>query len=243
MFFNTIIKRALTANLVVLAIGGVVAAGFWAKGWYEEENNKLLLGGDIEIARGGIPLPFDASAYMLFSSERISRISETATPATFGNLVTMVGLKGVDAAYPLYGKLLLSGDTEPNAPIFFNSVKNRLHGAAVDKKLLSMLNMKLGDVFEIGGTRFVARAMIVSEPDLPSPMTEGLPRVITNNKAVYATGLADGDDNRVIFRCRARLEEGIEAKRFSKDMELFFDSPDWATKTWHNPLPPNAPAK
>ena len=61
-------------------------------------------------------------------------------------------------------------------------------GAAVEPALLDRLHMKLGDPFTVGDAHFVARAVLVSEPDRVGRFALG-PRVLTSLDAIQRSGL------------------------------------------------------
>jgi putative ABC transport system permease protein len=78
----------------------------------------------------------------------------------------MVVLRGVDQAYPLAGTVDLAdaaGRTLPLAEAF--RPQGRIPGAAVEQTLLERLGLHLGQTFTVGDQPFVARAVLVSEPD------------------------------------------------------------------------------
>jgi|GEM_PF-3109833 len=216
-------------SLVLLA-----AAGFsvWERAQHAlaQDDAKRRLGGDVEIIQGGEPIPMDASAFLLFSSERISRTVEIAATASYKNLNLLVGLKGIDAAYPLYGELLLSTDKK-KIPVFFNSRAHNLHGAAIDRRTSKALGLNLGETFSIEGVDFMVRALILDAPDEPVQSIALLPRVIVNNSAFYATGLASGE-SRAVFRCGARLEEGVSLADIRDGAMELFPAPSWRMRSW-----------
>ena len=98
----------------------------------------------------------------------------------------LVQLRGVDAAYPLSGQVQVSG--APSLRVALQSSPDGVAGAAVEPALLDRLGLKLGDKFLVGNTPFIARAILVSEPDRIGRFSLG-PRVLTTLGAIEGSGL------------------------------------------------------
>lgn len=216
---------AVTGTCLLMTAIAVIWAGrpFFDLIQYEKERETI--GGDIEIMQAHEPIPFDASAYLLFSSDRISRTVETAAIARSKTMNATIRLKGIDAAYPLYGKLTFSERTDKE--IFFNSPKYELYGAAINEQAAKVLNLRLGDIFMVARTRFKVNAIISHEPDAATPRFALLPLVMINNTAFAATGFADSAENGILFRCRARLEPGVDVEQLKARAENLFSDPRW----------------
>jgi len=99
---------------------------------------------------------------------------------------SLVELKAVDGAYPLYGEL----ETEPplDREALYASEGGR-YGAAVQQILLDRLGLAVGDSIRLGNTVFEIRALIVSEPDAVSDGFAFAPRVLTSMEGLEASGL------------------------------------------------------
>ncbi len=75
---------------------------------------------------------------------------------------TLVELKAVDNAYPLYGAVTLDPPQDlPKALAQTDGV----WGAAADPDLIDKLGAHLGDMIRVGDAGFVLRAAIAREPD------------------------------------------------------------------------------
>ena len=98
----------------------------------------------------------------------------------------LVQLRGVDGVYPLAGAVQVSG--APNLRAALTPSSDGVAGAAVEPALLDRLGLKLGDRFLVGNTPFIARAILVSEPDRIGRFSLG-PRVLTTLGAVNGSGL------------------------------------------------------
>jgi len=98
----------------------------------------------------------------------------------------LVQLRGVDSAYPLAVAVQVSG--APSLHAALATSPDGVAGAAVEPALIDRLGLKLGDRFLVGNTPFIARAILVSEPDRIGRFSLG-PRVLTTMSAVQGSGL------------------------------------------------------
>ena len=99
----------------------------------------------------------------------------------------LVELRGVDTAYPLAGMVQVSG--APNLATALTPDPDGTPGAAVESTLLDRLHLRLGQRFTVGNTVFVARAVLVAEPDRIGRGFALGPRVLTRLSAVEQSGL------------------------------------------------------
>ena len=75
---------------------------------------------------------------------------------------TLVELKAIDNAYPLYGQVRLSPDISLRKALI---IEDGQMGAVIDPALRQRLNLGLGDTIKIGNNTFTIRAEIIDEPD------------------------------------------------------------------------------
>src|SRR5208282_3749032 len=99
---------------------------------------------------------------------------------------TLVEIKAVDNAYPLFGSLVTDPDM-PLAAVFARN--NDAFGAAVDPTLLTRLDLKTGDRITIGNVAIELRAALTSEPDKLAGGIGLGPRVLISEAALRASGL------------------------------------------------------
>ena len=93
-------------------------------------------------------------------SEKISFRSMVTVPRDGDTERALTEVKGVDAAYPLYGTLTL---VPPGA--LADTLAGDPPGAAMDPVLADRLGLDVGDTFRLGEKTFRLAARIVSEPD------------------------------------------------------------------------------
>jgi putative ABC transport system permease protein len=99
---------------------------------------------------------------------------------------TLVEIKAVNSAYPLYGAVVLDRDA-PLAAVL--AMRNGVYGAAADPALLTRLDLSPGARLTIGSATIELTTVLKSEPDkLASGIAFG-PRLIVSEAALRATGL------------------------------------------------------
>lgn len=104
-----------------------------------------------------------------------------------GDMMQLVEIQAVSDHYPLRGELLVSYDNN------FNKIQKanapELGSVFIEEKLLSLLNVSLGDVLDIGDSQLVIKAIAQQIPDASfSVFTSGL-KIIINIKDLEATNL------------------------------------------------------
>ena len=101
-----------------------------------------------------------------------------------GSDQTLVELKAVGGAYPLYGDLVV----EPPAADPFAAVDG-VFGAVAPRELLDRLDIELGDRLLIGSTQVELRSLLVTEPDALSDGFGFAPRLMIGMEAMEAADL------------------------------------------------------
>ena len=172
--------------LGVAAIGGVnsvanaVSEGISSQG-------QSILGGDLRFQLNQREVNADEKAF-LASKGRLAVSANMRSMARLpnGSDQSLVELKAIDAAYPLYGSLVTTPAGDDAA--LFGEV-NGAYGAAVAQILLDRLNLKLGDHVLVGQATFELRAVIQTEPDLLSDGFGFAPRMLVSLRGLDAAGL------------------------------------------------------
>lgn len=165
-----------------------------------EEQGQPLLGGDLEFSLIHRQASDRELAFMT-GKGGVSRIASLRAMAKTDSATTLVEVKAVDAAYPLYGQLVLSDKMAlPDAIA---------GGIAVDPLLLGRLNVKLGDRITIGTASFIIHATVASEPDRLSDGIVLGPRVLMSEQSLQATGLVQ-PGSLVTWRYRVKLPQAAD---------------------------------
>ncbi|PWL19377.1 glycosyl transferase family 1 [Falsochrobactrum shanghaiense] len=172
--------------LGVAAIGGVnsvansVSTGITSQG-------QSILGGDVSFALNQREASGDERTFI----EGLGRMAQSATMRSMARLPdgsdqSLVEVKAVDAAYPLYGELKV----EPQQTLGdMTGEKDGIYGAAVSQDFLNRMGLSLGAKILLGSGTFELRALIRSEPDLLSSGFNFAPRFLVSLDGLRASGL------------------------------------------------------
>jgi len=172
--------------LGVAAIGGVnsvarsVSTGIASEG-------QSILGGDVSFALNQREASPEERAFI----EQQGRFAESATMRSMarmpdGSDQSLVEVKAVDAAYPLYGELKVA----PQLSLAdMTKEQNGIYGAAVSQDFLNRMGVSLGTKVLLGSETFELRALIESEPDLLSSGFNFAPRFLVSMDGLRASGL------------------------------------------------------
>ncbi|HEX6865631.1 MAG TPA: FtsX-like permease family protein [Caulobacteraceae bacterium] len=175
---------------LALGVAAIAAAGSTAEAFRQglASQAREILGGDVRVAveqrRFTIPerKGFERMGDVAYA------IGVRAMAQSAAGHRRMVELRGVSERYPLAGEVKLSG-AEDLAHVF--EPEGGAAGAAVEEALLERLGLKIGDVFVIGRSAFVVRAVLESEPDRLGRSFALGPRVLTSLRAVELGGFLD----------------------------------------------------
>ncbi|WP_051384440.1 ABC transporter permease [Nitratidesulfovibrio termitidis] len=175
---------------------------------------RALLGGDASVEFATQQPPAEELAW-LSARGTVSQVislrgmARAATPN--GDDTAMVALKGVDAAYPLYGAVTLDppqslADALRDGPVAGGKTGGDksgngqpdngkpgdgplLPGVVVDPLLLERFSVRVGDAISVGTQRFRIAATLLGEPDrVVQGITYG-PRVLMSLAGLERTGL------------------------------------------------------
>ncbi|MFB8340665.1 ABC transporter permease [Brucella cytisi] len=172
--------------LGVAAIGGVnsvarsVSAGIASEG-------QSILGGDVSFALNQREATAEERAFIA----KQGRMAESATMRSMarmpdGSDQSLVEVKAVDAAYPLYGELKV----QPQQSLAdMTGEKDGTYGAAVSQDFLNRMDLSLGAKVLLGSQVFELRGLIESEPDLLSSGFNFAPRFLVSLDGLRASGL------------------------------------------------------
>ena len=174
-----ILLTCLTLGVSAIAIIGSLAASI-DRGLAEQ--GQPLLGGDLEFSSVQQELQSPELAHVK-SLGLVSQVITLRAMANANGRATLVEIKAVDQAYPLYGKLLRNGDAAASR------VPDDNQSVLVDPILLGRLDLKVGDAIKLGSVPLRIAGVIAAEPDR---ISDGLvlgPRLLMSHAALKATGL------------------------------------------------------
>lgn len=184
-----------------------------------------LLGGDIEIRVSQRPLSEAARDWAESRGARLSDVVEMRAMAIApSGDRALVELKAVDAAYPLYGELVLAPAEASLAP------REGRHGVAMEASVAERLGLSPGDPVRIGDATLTFAGVIAQEPDrVASPAVLG-PRALILAEALPATGLIQ-PGSLVSYDTRARLPAGSNPRAFAEAWRAAQGDGGWRVRT------------
>lgn len=222
--------------LGVAAIGGVnsvarsITAGISTQG-------QSILGGDMRFQLNQREVT-DAEKTWLASKGDVAVSANMRSMARLpdGSDQSLVEVKAVDQAYPLFGALQTT-PALPQAELF--APKDDVYGAAVAQILLDRLDLKLGDRIALGKASFELRAIIDSEPDALSEGFGFAPRFLVSLDGLTASGLVQ-PGSLVEYSYKLALpaqttDEAIDDLR--AEAETQFPQAGWSIRARNNAAP------
>ncbi|MFA5122167.1 ABC transporter permease [Zavarzinia sp.] len=232
--------RGFRIFLACLVLGVAAIAGIGSLGQAIDrslsDNGRALLGGDVEarlVQREATAAEMDG---LKARAETVSTLRQMRAMARLQGGAegrTLVELKAVDGAYPLYGTLKLEPAMTP-AEAF--AVKDGIAGAAVEETLLARIGAHVGDLLAIGDTRVQIRAVILDEPDKGAEAFALGPRVMVALDVLPATGLLQpGSLVNTAYHLRLAPEAAPQA--VTKALEAGFPDAGWRLRTRDNAAP------
>ena len=180
--FYVFIACIALGSMAIASVGSLAAS--LADGLARE--GRVILGGDLAftlIQREAAP---GEREFLQTRGQISSAATMRAMARTFGGQATLVELKAVDGAYPLFGEALL----EPPGPLA-NALAQRdgVFGAVADPTLMARLELTPGARITVGNANIEIRAALTSEPDKLAGGIGFGPRLLVSQDALSATGL------------------------------------------------------
>lgn len=212
-----IVLACLALGVAAIAAVGTLRAGV-AEGL--RADGARILGGEVEVGSQQGPVPDAALDWMTARGARLSQVTQMRAMAVAPDGErTLVELKAVDAAYPLFGELLL----DPPGRLAPGEV-------AVERVVADRLGLAPGAEVRIGEARFRLRGIIAAEPDkVTSPAILG-PRAMIAMADLPTTALIQ-PGSLVTFEYRAALPEGTDRRAFADAFRDAFPQNGWRVRT------------
>lgn len=164
-----------------------------------DQRGAEMLGGDIELdgARGE-----DPAQAQLLSDYEISRNVRFRSVLVHNDELLLVGVKAVDAHWPLYGQVQVADSRFANSYAL-------AHGPAVGEawvaeQVLDRLQLNVGDSVSIGSLALPVTRVVRQEPDQGAGFYGMTPRVLMHHDDLAATGIL-GEGSRANFEVSVRL--------------------------------------
>jgi putative ABC transport system permease protein len=147
---------------------------------------------------------------------------------------TLVELKSVDGAYPLYGTLETSPQ-QPQAELLAKT--DETYGAIAAPLLLERLGISVGDEVFLGTARLKVTAALIKEPDALSDGFGFAPRLLVSADALTASGLVQ-TGSLVEHSYKIRLDNPSSVLPGLRDKATeAFPAAGWSIRTSNNAAP------
>ena len=178
---------------IFLGVFIITAVGSLSKNLKHEINNKSseLLGGDFELSTTYQEFPIKIKEW-LEKNGKTSLIVELRTMLTSnqsgGLKRRIVELKAVDQNWPLKGVPIIVPNKSINKSLKMNDNNNK-NGALIDASLQKQLEIKVGDVLQLGKTKIQINGIIKKEPDRMFSFATFGSRLLISNATLKASGL------------------------------------------------------
>ena len=196
---------------------------------------RALLGGDLEVHVAPIPLSGAQLQYLGQAGE----VSTVLTLRTMARAVanenrTLVEVKAVDGAYPLYGSVA----SDPPRPLAGALAADRHgeYGALAEAALLQRLQLQVGDEIKVGDIRLRLAGVLTREPDRTLRGFSLGPRLLVSRAALAASGLLV-PGSLVNYAYRLRLPAGSSAEAFKARLQAAFPGAGWRLHVWREAAP------
>ena len=214
---------------LALGVAAIAAVGSvrYSIGEGLEREGAAILGGDAEI---GLTYRFaepEERAWIEDTATEVSEIVDFRSLATAGGgddrRRGLTQVKGVDAAYPLYGEVRLEPAMSLSEAL---AGKAGLPGAVMDPVLIGVLDIEVGDTIRLGTQDFVLSAALLREPDSAGGGFELGPRTIVLTDDLADSGLLSPG---TLFESayRMRLPEGADLAELRAEAGELFTGARW----------------
>lgn len=213
---------------LALGVGAIAAILSFSRAVEEglRADAREILGGDVAISllyREATP---EQVEHMKSRGQFVRWIDSRsmARPVKPDGKPTLVQLKAVEPAYPLYGTVeLSSGGSLANAL----AQKDGVWGAVVEETALRRMNMAVGDRVKVGDAVVEVRDVIVREPDRGLNAFASLgPRLMIPFAAIEASGLVQ-PGSLLNWEYRLRLPHGASDIAIVEDLKARFPDAGW----------------
>ncbi|MDJ0684321.1 MAG: FtsX-like permease family protein [Alphaproteobacteria bacterium] len=204
-----------------------------------KEDGKVLLGADVDLRLTHIRADDEKLTWLQANAARVGELALMRAMAVRadGEGRRLVELKAVDDTYPMHGAVELAQQETPGADL--DSVlapRGDAFGAAVSSRLLTRLDLDLGDRFKIGEADFIVAAELLSTPDRGNQGFELGPPVVISMPALEATDLLQ-PGSLIRFHYRIDLPADQDLGAWLETLQETFPNAGWRVRALDNAAP------
>lgn len=195
---------------------------------------RTILGGDIRFETVGQPAGGAERDFI----DGLGTVTEGVSMRTMARTAdesdqTLVELRALDGAYPLYGALGLSTDLAGEAAL---AEQDGVYGAVAAPIFFQRLGIAVGDRITVGRSEFELRGEITNEPDALSEGFGFAPRLMISMDGLEASGLIR-PGSIVEYSYRVRLDGNRTAADVAETAKTDFPDAGWSVRTSDNAAP------
>lgn len=219
---------------LVLGVGSIAAVQFTGNAVLDgiRTNGNTILGADMIIRTIYNAAPDTLHSHLERHQAELAETVETrvmlANAETHDN--TLVELKIVPPAYPLYGTVQLESAMNLHTAL-------DAKGIVLEPSLRERLGVQTGDQVKLGDAVFTVRDFIGNEPDRAGGSRFGLaPRAMIATTDAAATGLLT-TGSMVYHDLRIKLPHGSSIETVKADLDQHFPDASWKISTSDNASP------
>ena len=216
---------------LALGVGAIAAILSFSRAVEEglRADAREILGGDVAISllyREATP---EQMAFMRGQGELVRWIDSRAMarPTKSDGRPTLVQLKAVEPAYPLYGKVELQDGGSLSEAL---AKRDGIWGAVVEESALRRMNLAPGDMVRVGEVAVEVRGIIAREPDRGLNAFASLgPRLMIPLDAVVESGLVQ-PGSLLTWDYRLRLPPGRPYRAVVDALKARFPDAGWRVR-------------
>ncbi len=223
--FKIFIASLFLGTAIIAGVGSVTANIFDSI----SQDGRILLGGDVEIGQIQKRLSKEERAYV---SERgiISEIATLRSMAHVENDSSLVDLKAVDNAYPLFGTLLLKH--RYYSPEIL-SKKQGMWGILLSDALAARLKLEIGGIVKLGTEKYQVRGIIDKEPDANNQGFQLAPGATIALDSLFENTLAKPGSLARYYN-RILLNQSVSTEIFRENIMKNFPDKGWRIRDSNN---------
>ncbi|MBS0278170.1 MAG: ABC transporter permease [Proteobacteria bacterium] len=214
---------------LVLGVAAIAGVGSLADAMLAgmASQGRVVLGGDVSVQLVHRETTPQEHAWLAARG----KLSEVAMLRGMGYAIkhgkeaerSLIEIKAIDNAYPLYGSAALSPATSLSEALTCSA---GICGAVAEQTLLDHLHMRLGDTLRIGTQNFRVRAVLTNEPDRLSGGFSLGPHVMVSRAALNRTGLVTLG-SLIDYYYRVALPPNADVKAFRHAANAAFPDAGW----------------
>ena len=209
------------------SLGAAIVQGMRAEG-------QAILGGDVALELNYRDANADEMAHMRASGAvSLSRDMRAMVKSHANNVRTLIELKAVDGAYPLFGAVALRENAQLQSAL---AQQGGVWGAVIEGPLAERLNARTGTLLRIGIQDFEVRGIIAREPDRASGGLALGPRAMVAIGALDATQLVQPGSLQV-RHYRVKLHPNTDLKIWLESLSAQFPDAAWRVRDRDNSAP------